>query len=233
MFGFTVATRAWHQLPDIPTGRWEAAGGTLNSLLYVAGGNQATLQDLLVYDPRTSMWDSSATEMPEKLWAPTLTGHGSFLYVVGGKWTDPTSSGNLWRYEPSTDAWTTLAPAPTTRMYHATVAIDDGLFVVGGADPSELFLDSVEHYTVATSTWSALPPMSHTRFAPAAGFIAGKIMVASGGDATWQSSLSSVELYTFSTSSWNDDTYIPTSRAASSSEVVDSFLYVMGESHQR
>ena len=118
-------------------------------------------------------------------------------------------------------------------MYHATVAIDDGLFVVGGADPSELFLDSVEHYTVVTSTWSALPPMSHTRFAPAAGFIAGTIMVASGGGAAWQSSLSSVELYTFSTSLWNDDTYFPTSRAASSSEVVDYFLYVMGESHQR
>jgi len=108
----------WATKAPMPTARAESAAGAINGRLYVAGGDDGTkpLAALEVYDPSTDTW-TAKTPMPAAINAAASAVINGQLYVAGGAvLTNPAQPGpfsTLYSYDPTTDAWTTLAPMPT------------------------------------------------------------------------------------------------------------------------
>jgi len=65
----------------------------------------------------------------------------------------------VWRYEPSSDEWTEVAPLPAPRNASDAVGVPDGGIVIGGQSPDQgLAYDNVWHYVAALDTWVDLTP---------------------------------------------------------------------------
>ncbi len=173
-------------LPHTPAAR--AVGGWTESA--APGGNAATLladgrvlitrvvldeqgfpsgQATDVYDPAT---DQSRRGAPFGLGeAPVLLPDGAVLFTGGPSGFRNLSNGAV-VYDPTADAWTTVAPMSTVRIRHTATALPDGtILVVGGGttqgssptSPTEV----VERFDPQTRRWSRAAPLrpgreSHT-----------------------------------------------------------------------
>ncbi len=90
-------------------------GGVIGGKFYVAGGQGHTRLD--VYDPVTNQWTAKAA-MPRVCGFAAGAALGAELYVVGGNQLNPDGSVTSCKtsvYDPTTNAWTTKAAAPTVR----------------------------------------------------------------------------------------------------------------------
>ena len=157
----------WETKAPMPTARSGAAGGVINGMLYVAGGQGADGQKLTtleVYDPARDTWTTKAS-MPT---ARNSAGGGVIngkLYVVGGQGTvNNQKLTSLEVYDPARDTWTTLAPMLNPRSGPGVVAIDDKLYVAGGCEgmcaPTT---GALEVYDPTSNTWTTLAPMPTAR----------------------------------------------------------------------
>jgi N-acetylneuraminic acid mutarotase len=69
----------------------------------------------------------------------------------------------LEKYDPATNAWTTLTPMPTARESLAAAAFGR-LYVVGGdTTASGAYSSTLERYDPATNSWTTLAPMPTAR----------------------------------------------------------------------
>jgi N-acetylneuraminic acid mutarotase len=83
------------------------------------------------------------------------------LYVVEGVcWQ--TGCRRLYRYDPRTNVWRSLAPPPHQHWRGAGVVLNGKLYVAGGGT-SQPF-QSFDVYNPATNTWTTLSPLPAGRF---------------------------------------------------------------------
>jgi hypothetical protein len=105
---YDPAANTWQVLADMPARRHHLMAAGHNGRLYVFGGAQGPgwgpTSTTWAYDPEIDTWTDLAP-MPEARLAGAAVALGNHLYVVGG--TGGTQS--LLRYDPASDAWSTLA----------------------------------------------------------------------------------------------------------------------------
>ena len=79
------------------------------------------------------------------------------IYIVGAG----IGHQGVFRFDPASDAWSTLAPTIYDRLYGASFVLAGSLFAAGGdnADASA----SVERYDVVTNTWTDVADMLEGR----------------------------------------------------------------------
>jgi len=143
-----------------------------------------------VFDLQTETWAPAA---PPPVWGPNAW-VGDRLLVLGA------SSGTLFAYDPSTDAWTRRADVPLAPREGVASAVVDGRFVAWGGiaaskqepraplstDPEVLgdatFSDGAI-YDIAADRWSALPPSPLSPRSGAAGLtVGGEVLIIGGAD---------------------------------------------------
>ena len=147
------------------------------------------------------------------------------FYLFGG-----VSAGNvlrtLERYDPATDAWTTLAEAPLA-LWRSPVAASGGrLYVLGGYQSTSAFpfdpTNRAFEYDPATDTWREVATMPSARGASAAVALDGLIHVL-GGAAGGPSAAH--EVYDPATDAWSAAPELPNPRSGLTAAVVDRKIH--------
>jgi hypothetical protein len=86
-------------------------------------------------------------------------------------------SGAVDAYDPATNSWSSRAPLPTPRAYHAAALGADGLiYVVGGIGAGA----NVEAYDPGTDTWRTVAPLPTPRYGLAAASSGGAVYAIGG-----------------------------------------------------
>ncbi|MCK9363820.1 MAG: Ig-like domain-containing protein [Syntrophales bacterium] len=203
----------WETKAPMPTVRWNAASGVINSKLYVAGGTGTganSLATLEVYDPATNAWATKAS-MPT---ARNSVGGGVIngkLYVVGGNIAQNQKLATLEVYDPANDTWTTKASMHTPRSGPGAVAIDGKLYVAGGClGFCAPVTNALEVYDPATDTWTTRSPLPTARGGTDVEAVNGLFYVMGGccGAVSSQSDLmaKTIETYNPITDTWTTET---------------------------
>jgi N-acetylneuraminic acid mutarotase len=144
--------------------------GTIDGKLYIPGGYNLMYSDKIgvpafyVYDPVNNSVTRKAS-MPKATWWGVSGVIHRKLYVLPGvcdgeNWPSSTSCDDpfirsLFRYDPATDAWEVLAPAPHNHQ-RAAAGIIKGKFYVAGGFSGESALDV---YDPRTNSWTTLAPV--------------------------------------------------------------------------
>jgi N-acetylneuraminic acid mutarotase len=168
---YDVVTGTYSALPSLPQARSAGALAYVSGkLYYVSGSNEARTVDA----PDVWMLDvaNGAMSWVSRAPMPDPRNHlgwnviGGKIYVVGGQhFSDSTKAqAELDRYDPATNAWTTLAPLPVARSHlmDSTFVLNGRLVVAGGWTASAK-TDAVTAYDPATNTWQAMTSLPEPR----------------------------------------------------------------------
>lgn len=199
-----AAALSWTPLPAATLARTEVAAARVGGSIYVAGGfveGGRTTNAVERYAIRRRSW-RRVRPMPVALNHAVAVGYRGRLYVSGGYRSESglsEPSRVLFRYNPRSNRWRRLQPAPTPRAAHAAAVIRGRLYVAGGANDSGS-LRSLEVYDFERRRWRSGPdfpgPARNHTTGVATG---GRFYVLAGRDA---SNLAAAERYDPRTRRW-------------------------------
>jgi N-acetylneuraminic acid mutarotase len=140
---YDPTTDQWTPLALPPGGRDHqyGAAGVIGGKLYVAGGRHTNALD--IYDPATNQWTSGASMGSNRGSAASATVAGKMYVIAGVRYDAAGSSGTsvatTSRYDPATNTWKNLAPAPRggagLAADRVVVGSQPRVDLVGGARP--------------------------------------------------------------------------------------------------
>ncbi|XP_075369182.1 kelch-like protein 4 [Mycteria americana] len=157
--------RQWNYVASMSTPRSTVGVAALNSKLYAVGGRDGSscLKSMECFDPHTNKWSICAS-MSKRRGGVGVATYNGFLYAVGGH--DAPASNHcsrlsdcVERYDPKTDAWTTVAPLSVPRDAVGICPLGDRLYAVGGYD-GHTYLDTVESYDAQNNEWTEEVPVN-------------------------------------------------------------------------
>ncbi len=121
------------------------------------------------------------------------------LFVFGGTTTSGAPSGS-WKFDPSANSWTAIAPMPTDRTNASAATSNGRIYVFGGFVPLGGARSVVEEYDPLTNSWATKSSMPTARFGTAAvASPQGRIYVIGGAG---HSTVATVESYDPVSDSW-------------------------------
>jgi N-acetylneuraminic acid mutarotase len=166
---YNFATDRWTTKAPLPIALSSTNGvGNIGGKLYVSGGffenpdgTGGWSRGLYVYDPVRNSWTRKA-DLPRKI-AQGVTGviNGK-LYVLAGSCDDCAvpSPRRLFRYDPTTDTWTTTLPSsPNVHVAGGGAVINGKFYVAGGRGRDGRDTDKLDVYDPVTNLWTTLAPM--------------------------------------------------------------------------
>jgi N-acetylneuraminic acid mutarotase len=238
---YNPGTNTWadKSAPFLAGHSWTNGVGRIGGKLYISGGysvsgggglsSESMNANLWAYDPAANTAVSKAP-MPRPT-AEGVTGviNGK-LYVLSGTCADdippvfdcddPTVRRLLYRYDPATNTWTTLAPAPRNHQDGVGGVINGKFYVAGGSAGSAL-----DVYNPATNTWKRLAPLPSPGWIAAGAVMNSKLWVVSGGGLTTYA-------YDPVTNTWKSRAPLPAERMAQGAVSLPfdghSHLFVVG-----
>ena len=142
----SLSSGAWSLAGSAPTAFAGAASGVINGKIYVAGGVDPSCWPTScaygrggqVFDPSTGSWNPIAP-VPYDIGYADGTGAGA---VVNGQLSLltgclPTAAGsttNSIAYDPATNSWAALQPAPHPRCAHGSAVVNGRIYLFGGSN---------------------------------------------------------------------------------------------------
>lgn len=113
------------------------------------------LDIFFVVDPIQTKWQTMSATAPART-RHTVTKYNGLIYLLGGQTNaigTPELSDGLYRYNPGSDTWTTLASMPGNPLTDLTaVSLSGNIFVPGGYDGNSMV--STHHvYNIASGNW--------------------------------------------------------------------------------
>jgi DNA-binding CsgD family transcriptional regulator len=180
-------------------------------------------------DTRTR-WRTLAP-MPSGRSGFALTSYNSdsnqYFYVIGGE-TNGTVTNQLLRYEPGTNAWTTLTAKPTAVSDVQAEVIGNKVYVPGGRLASGAISDVFESYDPRRDKWATLKPLPSKLSGYALAAFEGKLYLFGGWDG--QNYHAEVWQYDPDLDKWSAKSPMQTARAFADAAVPDrqGRIYVIG-----
>ena len=122
--------------------------------------------------------------MSTDLYGAMADSDGTVAYTAGGySFSSGTTLPFFARYNPVTNAWTTLSPMPQAAADTSVVysPINNKVYVFGGDDAATgTNYNNNSIYDITSGTWSAGPVMPDVRSFMASGYYNGKIYLVAG-----------------------------------------------------
>jgi subtilisin family serine protease/N-acetylneuraminic acid mutarotase len=199
---------SWSRIADMPAERMKPKAVAIDGLIYVLGGwdNAGTTHaTVFVYDPATDSWDRVA-DMPGGRTAPGAAVVDGMLYVVGGCTTSASCSPiprTVYRYDPGSDAWDTVADYPQTSAWLGCGGLDGQLICAGGTDGSTASTATFA-YNPGANTWTQLASMPYDNWAMAAEAASGELVVSGGVTAGFATVTNRSAAYDPASDSWRE-----------------------------
>jgi N-acetylneuraminic acid mutarotase len=184
-FVFRIAEFPWTTKSAMPTPRLEFSSTTIDGLIYIIGGRDATattipqpvVSTMEVYDTATDTWTTGPSMPIARANQMTTTVNGK-IYAIGGDELFLPSN-TVQEYDPVTQTWTLKSNMPDQRS-SAAVTSNNGLIYIAGGEGPGVQLDSLLWYNPVTDIWSAGAPMNQPREGPGGATIDGQILVYGG-----------------------------------------------------
>lgn len=171
--------------PSVPVPTFFQATAWLGDTLYVHSPNGSVPTTEIYKYTYGGSW-STGVPLPLALTGGTLTAcNGNLYYFGGGTSSITTGSTTALSYDPSTGAWTSLAPMPAALSAHGAVCWGDSvIFIVGGPYTGSGTNLNVYYYRVGSNTWGTITnslPAGQGRRTFAMGLVNGnEIMIGAG-----------------------------------------------------
>lgn len=189
VYRYDVSSDSYSTLPDLPAARGAGSLALLGRTLYYIAGDNPSRQDVtdvyaLNLDNTGAGWTTKASLPAPRNHAAALSLNG-FVYLIGGQTAQDaqlTTFPNVYRYNPSTDAWTTVASMPGGRSHitDSTFVYNGKIIVLAGQSAYESALATNLEYNPATNKWTQIASLPAQRFS-GAGHVVGNKFVYSGG----------------------------------------------------
>lgn len=251
------ADGTWSKAAPFPEPAEEVLGSSANGKIYVFAGLIPHWKPKgLVYEfnPVDDTW-TKKKQMALPSHHVAFTQLGGKIYAFGGfvlpKVGQPSwvPINNAWRYDPTDDTWTALAPMPTSRGAAAAAAANGKIYVVGGVvtpsgsnvtavspDQPHSSVGTLEEYDPISDTWKELRPMPTARNHLLLGAVDGKLYAIGGRLSSafigLASDTSVVEEYDPAKDLWRVRARMPTERSSLAGGVVNGKIYVAGGEFQ-
>jgi N-acetylneuraminic acid mutarotase len=162
---YDASTNTWSIKAPYPV-RIRSTNGAveINGKIYVSGGFTRrwdpvaqvyrihTVKSFYVYTPGTNTW-ARKRDMPMATVNGASAGYNGMLYVAASCSQSsqcPATSSKLWRYNPGTDQWSTVATRPVNYWDVAGGIINGKLYLV---EP----LGGMDVFDIATGAWTSGP----------------------------------------------------------------------------
>lgn len=248
---YDPATDTWHQLATLPAARHHIGLAAADGAIYGIGGFSGGFPrwqaqpDTFVYSPGDDTW-STGVELPEPRAEFVVESVDDRIFVIGGRvreapeattFTSHVDSDRNEMFDPATDRWTTVAPAPTARNSAASVVLGGRIYVIGGrefsvADDGSAVQENVatvEVYDPAADEWAEAAALPEPRGGLAAAVHEGAIYVFGGEqhgpdpqvyDDVWR--------YDPGSDRWTAVTSLPTPRHGLGAATVDDVIHTFG-----
>ncbi len=240
-------TGAWTSAPSIDQVRAGAGVGETGQPGPLVNGQYKYVTGIFVYggaNPSQSTAsafnynpynDEDASTPPSMLMARSQFAYATDpatgdLYAIGGIAANGTSLSSAEIYDPSTDAWTAIAPLPVA--LHGESAVYDGIgdiLVFGGAKSNNTPVDTVYSYNIATGTWSDESTMPYAASGVSLVSAAyGQIYVIGGN--TGSGATADVNVFNPITNQWDTENALPIAvyGAAAALDVNDNVVVIGG-----
>ena len=173
--------------------------------------------------------------LPQDLFGAPAASDGTYVYSFGGySFTTAQTLDVVYRYDPATNTWATMAPLPNREIVASAVYYPptNKIYVFGGAQRDEaIVLDTTQIYDIASNTWSAGANLPLPRSQQAAGYNPGngKIYL-NGGYET--STIDSIQATTWEydpvANTFTDKAPSPNMQGGTSSGIVNGHLLMSG-----
>jgi hypothetical protein len=215
----------WTSLTPTRIARSEVSAAVVGHIAYVVGGfddsshTTATVERL---DLRTGRW-SLGKPLPRPLNHMSAVGYAGSLYVVGGySQAADTSAGavrDFSRFDPRTNRWLRMPPAPIARAAAGAAVLGHRLYVAGGRSDTITTISTTAIFDFDSGRWSLGPPLRRAREHVAA-VAAGGALWLLGGRALGQGNFADVERLRPGARAWQSMPPMPLAR--SSFQAVDA-----------
>jgi N-acetylneuraminic acid mutarotase len=222
---------SWSKLAPVPSrGRGvEGMSVALVGDLIVAayGYSNGDTRATRIYSIKKDRWTSGVKAPGPQRSEGTAVADELFVYSIGGRQSNGRLGvvGDLDRYSPRDDKWTSLPDMPTPRAGLASAIVGHSIYAIGGRrgpsgpcsqQPGGQFA-KVERYDIGRRRWTEVAPMPVARSDIGAAVVDGRIFVFGGCKVTGSSHvtyLDRVDVYDPTTNSWNrQPADMPTARA--------------------
>jgi N-acetylneuraminic acid mutarotase len=237
-----LASNSWEGRWAMPTGRRALATATVNGVVYTIGGHLAStgaptnrVEAHYPFVLTLIPW-----QVKQPLPEPRAATNGAAvingkIYVSGGyELVEDEAQGDylratnsLYRYDPSTNNWSSRAGMPRASARGATVAIDGKLYVyvAFGGDNAESA--ALYRYDPSTNKWTTRKTPPSAQFGAAATALNGRMYVI-GGNTGKLTQTDKVIVYNPATDRWSTREPMPTPRMGSAAGKIDGRIYVAG-----
>lgn len=235
-----AASPGWSELSPSLIERSEVADAAIGGVVYVAGGIAYPIARpgaLEAYDTSNGSWSLRAP-MPEDVNHAAAAPYRGSLYVLGGYAGFPENgplhglagdeTGRFFRYSPTADTWSELAPMPTSRGALAAAVIGDRLYAVGGYSAALGTLARLEIYDFRTGRWTRGPDMGEPREHLAAAALYGALYVFGGRDFYGGQTYATAERFVPSLGHWEQLPPMRVARAGFQAVAAGNRLVVFG-----
>lgn len=235
VFALEAGSNTWRERAHLPVATHHPNLVAVGEDIYAIGGFTserggawAMSNAVRIFDPARNAW-RNGLPMAQP-YAETVTANlGGRIHVVTGRrpagqanrnWSDHADTTAHVVLDPSSEAWTTAAPAPTARNSAAGAILDGKLHIVGGRTVSGGNTPVHEVYDPQADSWATLAPLPAPEAGPrgsgglAAAVLDG-VIYAFGGE--WFSSTgggvyAQVWAYDAASDAWNEAGRMPTPR---------------------
>lgn len=233
--GTTARAGGWFTLQPSPLERTEVGAGRVGRFLYVVGGfiapDAETTSQVVRYDTAAGTW-APVAQLPIAVnHAAVAAGTGRCrgqLYVYGGFTATGSLSGEvdaLQRYDPRTNAWTTLAGSGIPRGAATLASVGCSLYAIGGAGGGVVHR-TVQVYDIRRGAWRQAASMRVAREHLASVAIKGRILVFGGRD--FGKNLDATEELDTRTGKWRRRPPVPTPRSGFGAAAVRGWAVIVG-----
>ncbi len=128
-----------------------------NGILYSFGGASITgdaVTNAYKYDPATDRW-TAISPLPEPRVEASAVSDGTYIYILNGYDTPSYHTHNtLYRYNPTTDNYVSLASSPLSTNLQTAVYLAGKIYRIAGSGEDGTQVSSVDAFNVSTGAWS-------------------------------------------------------------------------------
>jgi N-acetylneuraminic acid mutarotase len=210
-FIFTISEFPWKAKSPMPTPRLGFSSATINGLIYIIGGRDATapitpkpvVSTVEIYDPATDTWSTGPSLLIKLANQMTITASGK-IYAIGGE-GESLESDAVQEFDPVSKSWALKNNMPDQRA-SAAVSVNNGFIYISGGRGPGVQLNSLIWYDPVKDVWSAGSPLTQSREGPGGVAIDDQILVYGGYNSTYipdAGYLKSLESYNTAMDTWS------------------------------
>jgi N-acetylneuraminic acid mutarotase len=181
-YAYDPPTDTWTRIADLPAALEKPQAAFVEGKLYVFGGWDpagAPSNKVYAYDPATNLWQTRAAVNPQPRAAAGVAVLDGLIYLIGGCTGSTCAKSELVvRYNPATDAFTTIAPYPVQVAWQGCGGINGKVYCAGGNGATTL--KSTYAYTPSSNSWTQLADLPVDFWAAGADIANGLLLLSTG-----------------------------------------------------